>query len=132
MSKPAPPRPAPRFLHNLWISRRLVAASVVLGVLLWFIVINNQPATVHFPFGLGSPTASIGVIVLVSAIAGSIVTGLMMTIVWAWKRYRIQGGKSGEMPGVPVAPETESEDRPPPDYAARAEEGFSNARWSAR
>jgi uncharacterized integral membrane protein len=129
MGESAPPRRTPRVLRNLWISRRLVAASVVLGILLWFIVINNQPATVFFPFGLGSSTASIGVVVLVSAIAGSIVTGLVMTIVWALRRYRVMPGRSSEL--LPhEAPE--SGDRPQAEPATRTEQGNSDAPWTAR
>jgi uncharacterized integral membrane protein len=116
-------------LRNLWVARRLVAAAVVLGVLLWFIVINSQSATVYFPFGLGSPTASIGIIVLVSAVAGSIVTGLIMTILWAWKRYRVPSARPN---GVESASPSEVDEGTSDGCAAGAEEGFSDARWSAR
>jgi uncharacterized integral membrane protein len=129
----APPRKAPKFLRNLWVSRRLVLASVVLGVLLWFIVINNQPATVYFPFALGQSTASIGVIVLLSAIVGSFITGLVMTIIWAWKRYRLAAkaadatAASADPPAIAQGP-----DFPPAVNAIGTSDSFSGARWSAR
>lgn len=113
------------WLRRLWTSRRLIGAAVVVGVLLWFILINSQTVPVHFPFGLGRPEAPIGLIVLLSAGAGSLATVLIMTLVRALGRYR-----PAARPSEPATPLPN--DRPPSDYAARTPEGFSDARWSAR
>lgn len=113
-------------LQTLWLSRRLVAAAVLVGVLFWFIVTNNQPVTVHLPFGFGQLGSSVGVIVLASAAVGSAATALIMTLVWALRRYRPLTKRSFE------PSQTIDEDRPPDDYAAHTSEGFSDAPWSAR
>lgn len=113
------------WIQRLWMSRRLVAAAVVIGVLLWFILINSQSVKVHFPFGLGNPEAPIGLIVLISAAAGSLATVLIMTLLRALGRYR-PASRPPE-PGLPLP-----SDRPPADYGARTPEGFTDARWSAR
>ncbi len=113
------------WLRTLWVSRRLVAAAVVVGILVWFIASNNESVTVHFPFGLGRPTASIGLIVLVSAIAGSLATVLLMTIVRALGKYRPTPRPTETAKPIPT-------DRPPADYGARTPEGFPDARWPSR
>jgi uncharacterized integral membrane protein len=113
------------WLQRLWISRRLVGAAFLVGILLWFILINSQTVRVHFPFGLGNPEAPIGLIVLLSAGAGSLVTALILTLVRALGRYRPAARPTDSTSALP-------DDRPPPDYAARTPEGFSDARWSAR
>lgn len=114
------------WLSTLWTSRRLILAAIVLGILLWFILANSQLVTIHFPFGLGRPTASIGLIVLLSAAAGSGLTMLLMTFLKAMERYRPPARTHSEprqhIPDI----------RPPADYAARTPEGFSDAPWSAR
>ena len=115
--------------RNFWVYRRLVAAAVVLGVLLWFILINNQPVTVYFPFGLGAPSSSIGAVILVSAAAGGLATALILTIVRAYRRYR--GPRPGDLAADPRAPDL-LDDRPPSDYAAKTPEGFSDAPWKMR
>jgi uncharacterized integral membrane protein len=113
-------------LQTLWISRRIVGAALLVGTLLWFIVTNNQGVTVHLPFGLGHPSASVGIVVLVSAIIGSIATVLIMTLVWAWRRYRHSPKSSREsLQKIP-------DERPPANYATGATEGFSDASWAAR
>src|SRR5262249_3493546 len=97
-----------------------------LGTLLWFIMTNGQPVTVHLPFGLGQPSASVGIVVLVSAAVGSVATALIMTLVWAWRRYRYIPKNSREpVQDIP-------DERPPAGYATHTTEGFSDASWSAR
>jgi uncharacterized integral membrane protein len=129
MAEPAARPRMPKFLRDLWAARRLVAAAVIIGILLWFIVGNNQPATVYLPFGLGQPSASIGVIVLASALAGSLATVLILTLVLALRRYR----GPARAPAVPPEPHKDLIDElPPSDYAARTGEGFTDAPWSAR
>jgi uncharacterized integral membrane protein len=119
-------RRRPSLIRNLWVYRRLVLAAIVLGLLLWFIVINNQPVTVFFPFRLGQLSSTSGVIILLGALAGSLVTALIGTIVFAWRYYK--GSRSG--PGEGGGDATLPEDRPPTDYAAKTTEGFSDAPWS--
>src|SRR5437016_3871078 len=78
----------PSFLRNLWVYRRLVALAAVLGVILWFVLINRDPVTVWFPFRLGQISSTSGIVILLGAVAGSIVTALAMTGYWTLKRHR--------------------------------------------
>jgi uncharacterized integral membrane protein len=116
-------RRRPSLIRNFWVYRRLVALAVVLGVLLWFMLINNTEVTVSFPFHLATVQSTVGTVILISALVGSLVTGLSMTIIRAWRGYR--GAASRPVDGEPPAPDL-PDDRPPPDYAARTTEGFPN------
>jgi len=120
-------RRKPSLVRNLWVYRRLVAAAVVLGLLLWFIVINHAPVTVYFPFGLGKMTSSTGVMVLLGAITGSVATGLILTLFLAVRR--LKAGPHG--PADPGDDGAVPEDRPPTDYAAKTTDGFPGAPWNA-
>lgn len=122
-------RRRPQLLLNLWIYRRLVLLALVAGVTLWFIVINNTAVTVYFPFGLGSISSTSGLVILLGALAGSVMTGLAITLVLAIRRA--QGGRERQ-PGRSEAPAMADvlDDRPPHDYAARTPEGFSDAPWT--
>ena len=80
-------------LRTLWMARKLVAAAIVLGILLWFILMNHQEVTLYFPFGLGNARSSLGVVVLLSALAGGLITALLSAYFWARKWYR-PGGRS--------------------------------------
>ena len=115
-------RRKPSLIKNLWVYRRVVLAAMILGLMLWFIVINSQEVTVYFPFRLGQITSTAGVVILLGAVAGSLVTGLILTIVLTVRRYRGAGGSDD--------PATLPEDRPPTDYAAKTGEGFADAPWS--
>jgi uncharacterized integral membrane protein len=121
-------RRRPSLIRNLWVYRRLVVAAMVLGLLLWFVVINSAPVTVYFPFRLGQISSSTGIVILLGAMAGSVITALVMTIVLALRRLKSQGSGYGDDPGGATLPD----DRPPTDYAAKTGEGFSDADWSAR
>jgi uncharacterized integral membrane protein len=127
MISPYKRRRSSSLIRNLWVYRRLVAAAIVLGVMLWFIVINHDAVTVRFPFGLGQLQTSSGIAILLGALAGSVVTALIMTVILAVRRLR-----SGVGEGVAVNPTALPEDRPPSDYASKTTEGFSDAPWSAR
>jgi uncharacterized integral membrane protein len=111
----------PSLLRNLWVYRRLILLAIVLGVLLWFMIINSTPVTVIFPFKLATITSTTGMVILLSAMVGSLVTALVMTVLRAFKSHRgepttwDEGGES-ELP----------DDRPPADYGAKAREGFPN------
>ena len=50
-------------------------SALVLGLMLWFIWANNEPVTVAFPFRLGQLTSTVGVVILLSALVGSVATG---------------------------------------------------------
>jgi uncharacterized integral membrane protein len=121
-------RRRPSLLRNLWVYRRLVGAAMVLGLLLWFVVINSAQVTVYFPFRLGQVTSSVGVILLLGALAGSLATGLILTLVLALRRLKAQPAERDAGDDGANLPD----DRPPADYAAKAKEGFPDAGWSAR
>jgi uncharacterized integral membrane protein len=117
-------RRKPSLVRNFWIYRRLVALAFVLGLMLWFIWANNAKVTVAFPFGLGVWTSTTGLVILISALLGSVVTALAMTIVITLRHVsRSSSGSEGEAAG------SRSDDLPPPDYAAKTE-GFKESRWS--
>ena len=121
-------RRRPALLRNLWVYRQLVAAAVVLGVMLWFILINGSAVAVAFPFGLGKLESTLGLLILLSAAAGSLATVLVGGIVMATRRYRRPGGR---YPSRDDDPEAIPDDRPPTDYAAKTTEGFTGAPWSS-
>ena len=63
--------------------------------------------------------------ILLSALFGSLVTVLAITLVYAWRRVRSPAAKPDEGASKPL-----EDDRPPPDYAAKTTEGFPESRWS--
>ncbi len=115
----------PSIIRNLWVYRRLIGSAVLLGLMLWFIWANNTPVTVAFPFRLGNLTSTLGVVILLSAIVGSLTTVLIMTVVWT--KRKIRGPQNSPAP-QPI--HDQAEDRPPPDYAAKTTEGFPGTPWS--
>src|SRR5579864_3893213 len=112
-------RRRPSLIRNLWVYRRLILAAMVLGVLLWFMLINSTPVTVIFPFKLASITSSTGTVILLSALAGSLITALVMTLLRALRGRGTSVWKSDESDYADIR-----EDRPPADYAAKTPEGF--------
>jgi uncharacterized integral membrane protein len=119
-------RRRPSIVRNFWVYRRLIGSAVLLGLMLWFIWANDAAVTVAFPFRLGRLNSTLGVVILLSAVLGSLLTILVMTVVMAAKKIRGgQGALTGE------AHEDQPEDRPPPDYAAKTTDGFPGARWSS-
>lgn len=127
MARPYKRRKSASFIRNFWMHRWLILAAIILGTLLWFILINNQEVTVHLPFGLGKPTASVGLVVLFSAGAGSVASGVLTALFLTFRRYRHAPADQDDSVAVDLP-----DDRPPSDYAARTPEGFSDAPWSAR
>jgi uncharacterized integral membrane protein len=115
----------PSIIRNLWVYRRLVGSAILLGLMLWFIWANDAPVTVAFPFRLGHLNSSLGVVILLSAIFGSLLTLLIMTVVRTARKIR--GPQSSP---VSQSPNELAEDRPPPDYAAKTTDGFPGAPWS--
>ncbi len=81
-------RRRPALVRNFWIYRRLVGLALVLGLLLWFIWANNEKVTVAFPFRLGTFQSTTGMVILLSALVGSVATALTMTVAFAWHRVR--------------------------------------------
>jgi uncharacterized integral membrane protein len=110
-------------LRNFWVYRRLVGLAMILGLLLWFIWANGEKVTVAFPFGLGQLTSTTGLVILLSALGGSIVTALAMTIFFALRLRK--GVRSDDQDAAAPLPD----DRPPSDYAAKASEGLPDTNW---
>ena len=102
-------------VRNFWVYRRLVGLAMVLGLMLWFIWANNAEVTVALPFGLGMYQSTVGRIILLSALVGSVVTALSMTLIFALKKVSF-GTKTDAEEAEAFLPE----DRPPADYAAKA------------
>ena len=118
-------RRKPALLRNFWVYRYLIVAAMVLGVMLWFILINNTPVTVTFPFRLGQVQSTAGLLMLLSALTGSVVTALIVTLLLTVRKLRSprEDSESDAAPGL-------TGERPPTDYAAKTTEGFSDAPWS--
>ena len=118
-------RRRPSIIRNFWVYRRLIGTAILLGLMLWFIWANDEQVTVAFPFGLGKLTSTTGIVILLSALVGSVMTILVTTVIFAMRRLR-----SAQAPQDPPNPTDPTADRPPPDYAAKTTEGFPNAHWS--
>ncbi len=116
-------------VRNLWIYRRLVALAIVLGLILWFVLTNNERVTIAFPFGLGSYRSTTGLVILLSAMVGSLATALALTLYWAIRKARSE--RDGPSGPPPPGKSPIDDDLPPPDYAAKTGEGLSrDDRWS--
>jgi uncharacterized integral membrane protein len=118
-------RRRPSIIRNFWVYRRLIGTAMLLGLMLWFIWANDAQVTVAFPFGLGKLTSTTGVVILMSALVGSVATILVTTLIFAIRRIR-----TTQTPHDPPSHTDAVNDRPPPDYAAKTTEGFPNAHWS--
>ncbi|MDX2038549.1 MAG: DUF1049 domain-containing protein [Isosphaeraceae bacterium] len=118
-------RRKPSLLRNFWVYRRLILAALVLGLLLWFIATNNEKVTIILPFGLGRYPSTTGIVILLSALVGSLATALILTLVWA-----IRLAKSPRVEPAPAKPRLEDEDLPPPDYAAKTGDGLEGEPWN--
>ena len=117
-------RRRPSVVRNFWVYRRLVGLAMVLGLMLWFIWANSAAVTVAFPFGLGELTSTVGRVILSSALVGSLLTALTMTIVLAWRRVHPTSARPSDEAN------RLADDRPPADYAAKASEASPEDRWS--
>ena len=118
-------RRRPSIIRNFWVYRRLIGTAVVLGVMLWFIMVNHEQVTVHFPFGLGTLTSTSGIVMLLSALVGAVAAILVTTVILAIRRMR-----RTQNPHDPSRSTATADERPPVDYAAKTSEGISNAHWS--
>ncbi len=117
-------RRRPSIVRNFWVYRRVVGLAMVLGLMLWFIWANNAQVKVAFPFGLGALESSLGLVILLSALVGSITTALTMTVYFAWRRMQSGGTRPADDEYTPLP-----EDRPPSNYAAKASELPPDAKW---
>ncbi len=117
-------------VRNLWVYRRLVALAVVLGLILWFVLTNNERVSIAFPFGLGNFQSTTGLVILLSALVGSLATGLALTIYWAIRTRGRLGGDddAGDLPGVSKPRPDLLDDLPPPNYASQTGEGLNRDR----
>jgi uncharacterized integral membrane protein len=118
-------RRRPSLVKNLWIYRRLVGLAMILGLLLWFIWANNAAVQIFLPFGMGSLSSTTGMVILLSALAGSVMTALLMTVYLAIRRSRSGAARADLIQATAIA-----DDRPPSDYAAKTGEGFRDADWT--
>lgn len=114
------------FVKNLWVYRKLVLAAILMGLTLWFIVMNGTEVQVWFPFGFGPLNTTSGVAILLGAVAGSVLTALVLTVVLTMRRVR---GSHDQ--GDDADPAAIPDDRPPTDYAAKTPDGFGRSDWSA-
>ena len=127
MAKTSPyRRRRPALLRNLWVYRHVVAAAAVIGLLGWFCWSNNAPVAVTLPFGLGRIDGSLGLVILLSALLGSIVTTLVLGLLLTLRKLRSRGGIADEGVGDPDF----ADERPPSDYASKTPEGFPGAKWA--
>lgn len=117
-------RRRPSLVRNFWVYRRVVGLAMVLGLMLWFVWANNARVTVAFPFGLGMLTSTTGLVILLSALVGSLATALTMTLVYAWRRVQVAANRPADDEVAPLP-----SDRPPPDYAAKASDTPNDHNW---
>jgi uncharacterized integral membrane protein len=115
-------------VRTFWVYRRVVALAIVLGLILWFIVINQQAVTVYFPFRLGQLNSSAGVLILLSVLAGTVVGALLTGLVMALRHHRRASKHDHEDTSKPYP----IDERPPADYAAKTTEGFEDVPWAEK
>ena len=113
-------RRKPSLIRNLWIYRYVIAIAFVMGVLLWFVVINNAEVQVYFPFGMGSLTSTAGIVILLSAIVGAVLAMMAMGLIFALRRLKA-GASTSELESEGAVLD---DDLPPTDYASKAPEGL--------
>ena len=118
-------RRRPSLIRNFWVYRRLIGSAVLLGIMVWFIWANDTAVTVAFPFRLGHLSSTLGIVILLSAVFGAVLSFLIMTVVMAVRKIRSSQGSADAHASDELA-----EDRPPSDYAAKTPEGFSGSRWT--
>jgi uncharacterized integral membrane protein len=115
-------------IRNLWVYRRLVVLAVVVGLLLWFVLTNNERVTIAFPFRLGSYQSTTGLVILLSAMVGSFLTALTLALYWAIRKARadLDDPVDVKAPRAPITDEL-----PPADYAAKTGDGLNReGPWS--
>ncbi len=113
-------RRRPSIIRNFWVYRRLIGTAILLGLMLWFIWANDDQVTVAFPFGLGKLTSTTGVVILLSALVGSVATILVTTVIFAIRRIRTHANTRTISPTRPNRPPT----APPPTTPPKPRKGF--------
>lgn len=126
MAVPYKRRRSAGFVRNVWVYRKLILAAILLGLTLWFIVMNATEVAVWFPFGFGPWRTTSGMAILLGAMAGSALTGLLLTVFLTMRRFKGPSGRDDD-----ADPGAIPEERPPTDYAAKTPEGFGRTDWSA-
>jgi uncharacterized integral membrane protein len=110
-------RRRPSLVRNFWVYRRLVGLAIVLGLMLWFIWDNNNKVEVHFPFNLWTLRTTTGLLSLLSALVGSVVTALAMAVFFALRQVQASNERHPDQVDSPLP-----DDRPPAGYASKASE----------
>jgi uncharacterized integral membrane protein len=110
-------RRRPSLLRNFWVYRRVVGLAIVLGLMLWFIMANNTSVEVNFPFHLWTLKSTTGLLILLSALVGSVVTALALAVYFALKHVQAPNGRPPDEVDNPLP-----DDQPPANYASRASE----------
>ena len=93
-------RRRPSIIRNFWVYRRLIGTAILLGLMLWFIWANGDPVTVAFPFGLGKLSSTTGIVILLSALVGSVMTILATTVIFA-----VEAAEERPGPARPAQPD---------------------------
>ncbi len=119
-------RRRPALASRVWAYRHVLVAALVLGVLGWFCWANRASATVMLPFGLGKIESTLGIVILLSGLFGSLATALVFGVILAFRKLRSGPSSADEEEG----PSPLADDRPPADYASKIGEGRSADAWS--
>jgi uncharacterized integral membrane protein len=107
-------------VRNLWVYRKLVLLAVVLGLILWFVLVNNERVTIAFPFGLGNLQSTTGQVILLSALVGAAASSLGIAVYVAIRRVRTDREEAPPPLARPI-----DDDLPPPNYAAKTGDGLT-------
>ena len=117
-------RRRPSLVRNFWVYRRLVGLAVIVGLMLAFAWANNTDVTVTFPFRLWTMQGKLWLVIVLSALAGSIVTALALAVFYAVRQVHVATGRHTD--------DVENrlpDDRPPADYASKASEAPPDRHW---
>ena len=115
----------PQMIRNLWIYRRLLGLTVVLGIVLFFVVSNSATVEVTFPF-IGTLKSWVGVVMLASAALGAVLTWLVMTFRHAWHAAKSEHEVPSD--GAPAPPPKAAADDVPANTGAKqSSEGPTSA-----
>lgn len=119
-------RRRPSLVRNFWVYRRLVGLAVIVGLMLGFIWANNTDVTVTFPFRLWTVQGKLWLVIVLSALAGSVVTALALAVFYAVRQVHMSaGGHTDDVANrLP-------DDRPPADYASKASEATPGRHWES-
>ena len=119
-------RRRPSIIRNFWVYRRLIGTAVLLGLMLWFIMVNHEQVTVALSVRPGQVDQHER-----NCHALECLGRLGRRRFWS-RPSSLPSGGCGARKIRKIPPRTTDVDaeRPPADYAAKTTEGFSNAHWS--